>query len=369
MENIINKLGELTFDKWVYQVFVIIFLTLLTGYIASIIIKKVAKKCDKTKNLWDDALLRSVRSPILWLIGVLGITFAVDVAHKQTQTKIFSSVEPIRDVAIILIFAWFLSSLIREIRSNIIAIGVRKDGRTYDKTSVDAISKILRASVFITTLLIILQTLGFSISGVLAFGGVGGIAIGFAAKDLLANFFGALMIYFDKPFKIGDWIRSPDRNIEGTVEDIGWRQTRIRTFDKRPLYVPNSVFSTIAVENPSRMTHRRLHEYIGVRYSDIAKLPKIIDEIKEMLNSHEEIDNSQTMIVNMDKFSASSVDFMVYTFTHTINWIKFHEIKHDILLKISDIIETNGAEIAFPTNTVHLANAIEMDSFSDTKYH
>src|SRR5690606_30903944 len=106
-----------------------------------------------------------------------------------------------------------------------------------------AISKLLKAAAIITAMLVLLQSLGFSVSGVLAFGGIGGIAIGFAARDLLANFFGALMLYFDRPFAVGDWVRSPDREIEGTVEDIGWRLTRIRTFDQRPLYVPNSIFA------------------------------------------------------------------------------------------------------------------------------
>ena len=82
---------------------------------------------------------------------------------------------------------------------------------------------------------------------------MGGIAVGFAARDLLANFLGGLSIFMDRPFAVGDWIRSPDREIEGTVEDVGWRVTRIRTFDQRPLYVPNSVFSTVALENPSRL--------------------------------------------------------------------------------------------------------------------
>ena len=105
----------------------------------------------------------------------------------------------------------------------------------------------------------------------LTFGGVGGLIVGLAAKDLLSNFFGGMMIYFDRPFKVGDWIRSPDRQIEGTVERIGWRMTIIRTFDKRPLYVPNSVFSSIVVENPSRMLNRRINETFGLRYQDADK--------------------------------------------------------------------------------------------------
>ena len=114
-----------------------------------------------------------------------------------------------------------------------------------DYTTVDALSKLGRFSVVIIAALVILQTLGFSISGVLAFGGIGGIAMGFAAKDMLANFFGGLTIYLDRPFTVGEWIRSPDKAIEGTVEYIGWRHTRVRAFNKNPIYVPNALFTTI----------------------------------------------------------------------------------------------------------------------------
>ena len=157
---------------------------------------------------------------------------------------------------------------------NIIA-AKRSIGEEIDQTTIDAIAKLLRISVIIIGFLIALQSIGYSISGVLAFGGVGGIAVGFAARDLLANFFGGLMIYMDRPFNVGDWIRSPDKEIEGTVEKIGWRSTTIRTFDKRPLHVPNSIFSNISVENPSRMSNRRIKETIGIRYDDLSKMEKL----------------------------------------------------------------------------------------------
>jgi MscS family membrane protein len=204
--------------------------------------------------------------------------------------------------------------------------------------------------------------LGYSVSGVLAFGGVGGIAIGFAAKDLLANFFGGLMIYLDRPFEVGDWIRSPDRNIEGTVEKIGWRLSVIRTFDKRPLYIPNSTFASIAVENPSRMNNRRIYETIGVRYDDISKMDIITKAVREMLVEHKDINSDLTLMVNFNAFSSSSVDFFVYCFTHTTVWTDFHDIKQDVLLKISHIIESHGAEIAFPTSTVHVPEGISINS-------
>ena len=229
-------------------------------------------------------------------------------------------------------------------------------GTTVDRTTADAISQLLRVSVIITSLLVGLQTLGFNISAILAFGGIGGIAVGFAAKDLLANFFGGLMIYLDRPFSVGDWIRSPDRDIEGTVEKIGWRLTLIRTFDKRPLYIPNSMFASISVENPSRMTHRRIYETIGVRYADGKHLPAIVNDIKEMLLNHPEIDSKQTLMVSFNQFAASSLNFFVYTFTKTTNWIKFHEVKQDVLFKITQIVESHGAQMAFPTSTIHIEN-------------
>jgi MscS family membrane protein len=261
---------------------------------------------------------------------------------------------------------WFLIRFISRAEKNLVASS-SDGGREYDRTTMDAIAKLLRASVVITAVLVTMQTLGFSISGVLAFGGIGGIAVGFAAKDLLANFFGGLMIYLDRPFAVGDWIRSPDRNIEGTVEKIGWRLTCIRTFDKRPLYIPNNIFTAIALENPSRMSHRRIYETIGIRYDDASQMGEIVEAVKKMLLAHPEIDHSQTMIVNFNKFAASSLDFFVYTFTHTTNWVRYHEIKHDVLLKILDIITAQGAEVAFPTSTVHLPDSASLSALQQSE--
>jgi MscS family membrane protein len=191
---------------------------------------------------------------------------------------------------------------------------------------------------------------------VLAFGGISGVAVGFAAKDLLANFFGGLIIYLDRPFAVGDWVRSPDREIEGTIEKIGWRVTRIRTFDKRPLYIPNSVFTTIAVENPTRMLNRRIKESFGLRYDDASKMETITRKVKEMLQNHPEIDSTKTLIVNFNAFAPSSMDFFIYTFTKTTDWIRFHEIKEDVLLKVLKVVEDEGAEMAFPTSTILLGD-------------
>ena len=162
------------------------------------------------------------------------------------------------------------------------------------------------------------------------------------------------MILLDRPFSVGDWIRSPDREIEGTVEDIGWRLTRIRTFDQRPLYVPNAVFTNLAVENPSRMRNRRIYETIGVRYDDVGVLRQIVSDVESMLREHPDIDLNRTLMVNFVEFGPSSLDFFIYTFTRTKLWAEFHAIKQDVLFRIAEIIEGHGAEIAFPTQTLHV---------------
>jgi MscS family membrane protein len=337
--------------SWILSVFFIVLATAITTYLARKLLIKLVQKLSKTRTQWDDALVRAATRPLNWLIWIAGISFAADIIYAETQSSIFLATETLRDIGVLATITWFLLRLVRESESLI--IGDETEGAV-DRHTAEAIGKLVRLALIITAALVILQTLGYSISGILAFGGVGGIAIGFAAKDLLANFFGGLIVYLDRPFSVGDWIRSPDKQLEGTVENIGWRMTQIRTFDKRPLYVPNSVFTSIIVENPSRMSNRRIYETIGIRYDDINSMERIVSEVKEMLQQHEEIDSSQTMIVNFNEFADCSVDFFVYTFTKTTNWVKFHQIKQDVLLKISRIITDNHAEIAFPTTTVLL---------------
>ena len=355
----IEKFGLLS-DGW--RAGVLIFLLVLgtatVAFIVSRLILAVENKFKSTKNKWDDAFLHAARRPMVAFVWLQGVYWAAEVAHHFSDAEVFKANGTVLQIGFVWVLVWFLFGLVKEIEKVLTSpIKMRKP---MDYTTVNAISKLLRAVIIITAVLTALQTLGFSISGVLAFGGVGGIAVGFAAKDLLANFFGGFIIHLDRPFKVGDWIRSPDRNIEGTVEHIGWRLTTIRTFDKRPLYVPNAVFTTIAVENPSRMTNRRISETIGIRYADVHSMQKIVEEIREMLKNHEEIDSNQTLIVNFLAFNASSLDIMLYTFTKTTEWVRFHEIKEDVLLKVSDIIESHGAEIAFPTRTLHLPDGVRL---------
>lgn len=360
-----NLMTYLRADSWIVQVFVVVFLALIFDWIQKRLVNRLYEKLKKTHNYWDDALVDAIRVPLSALIWLVGVTFAADIVRHRTEAFIFEAVGPIRNVGVIAIITWFMVRFIKRAEDNVVNKNVLKDA-SYDRTTADAIAKLLRLSVIITAALVILQTLGYSISGVLAFGGVSGIAVGFAARDLLANFFGGFVVYMDRPFVVGEWIRSPDKEIEGTVEEIGWRVTRIRTFDKRPLYIPNAVFSTISVENPSRMSNRRIYETVGIRYDDAGKMGAIVDDVREMLRTHPEIDAGQTLIVNFTTFAASSLNFFVYAFTKTREWVKYHEVKQDVLLKVIDIIEKHGAECAFPTTTVHIPEGLALAQTGQT---
>lgn len=357
----IEILDNVGIRSWVVQIFIVIFLTALIGLGARLAVGRMRKALQRTPSVWDESFFEALGAPLRVFIWIFGVAFAIRIIQAETETILLEAIIPLRDVGIIATSAWFAVRFIRIAEKEIIADKNAK-GEKYDRATLDAIAKLLRLSVLITAFLVALQNLGFSISGVLAFGGIGGIAVGFAAKDLLANFFGGLMIYLDRPFAIGDWIRSDDREIEGVVEEIGWRRTLIRKFDTRPLYVPNNTFANISVENPSRMKNRLLDETIGIRYEDAPVMGKIVADVDAMLKAHEDIDTDNFLMVNFNAFAPSSLDFFIYCYTRTTAWARFHTVKEDVLLRIIDIIESHGAQIAFPTSTLHL---IEENDDSD----
>lgn len=341
-------------EPWVVQVLLVVAVVVGLNLFAGFLLRRAERVAAATSTVWDDALLRALGRPLGVMLWIVGLAYAADLARVEAGARVFELTKPLRDVGVVACLAWFLFRLIRNVSCNIVRLQEVR-GETVDHTTVDAISKLARIIVLVIAGLIIMQTLGFSITGLLTFGGIGGIAVGFAAKDILANFFGGLTIYLDRPFAVGEWIRSPDKAIEGTVEYIGWRHTRIRAFNKNPIYVPNALFTNIVVENPSRMSHRRIKETIGIRYDDVARMAPIVADVRAMLRNHPEIDSTQTLIVNFNTFGPSSLDFFIYTFTRTTDWARYHEVKQEVLLQVADIIARHGAEVAFPTRTLHMA--------------
>lgn len=347
MESAYVQISTEIVSSWYVKLLTIVALTLLGNYIASLIISKLHNVFSKTKPHIDDIMLSSLKPPVHMVIILVGLYFIFELItnefdlkqHQPIAHKMFS-------IATILGMLWFVTRLINKLEKYWSKLIKTKKDSKLDQTSIGAIAKILRILSLVLAGLLAMDTLGFNISGILALGGVGGVVIGFASKDLLANLFGALMIYLDQPFKIGDWIKLSEKNIEGYVEKIGLRCTIIRTFERRPLYLPNSIFTHVAIENPSRMTHRRIDETIGIRPQDFCVIEKILSEIRKMLADHPDVDKKQTCCANFMGFSNSALNINIYCFTKSVDLAPFYLVQEDVLIKVGKIIDKFEAEIA-----------------------
>lgn len=337
---------------WFVRLFITVLITVAASYAAGLAINRLQKHLLKNDVDWDDIFIDAVRAPLRLMIWVLGLGTALAIVDVEVKNW-DSTLDALRRVGVIVSVAWFAFRFAGGYQTTRIQRMQEQD--KLDPTAILAIGRLLRASIVITTGLVILETLGFSISGVLAFGGIGGVAVGFAAKDMLANFFGGLMIFLDRPFTVGDVIKSPDRDIQGTVENIGWRMTVLRNLEKEPVYIPNSTFSSIAVVTPSRMSHRRIRESLGLRYQDIGQLPPILAAIRTLLDGHTELDHELPAVVRFDHFGEFSLELLIQCFAKTTDWDVYMAVKEDILLGIARIVEESDAEFAFPTQTLHMA--------------
>jgi len=356
MTDLLQRISDwVSLPPWVLSAFLIILAALLLEFIYRSFVRHLERLAEKTRSKWDDAIVYAGRKPISLLIWWQGVVMAARVVEPNTEFIGFSTdvLNASQQLGLVLAVTWFAFRLATGFEHAFVAERQRND-KDVDITTVSVLARIVRIAVLVTGALTVLAIFEIPISGFLAAGGVGGIAVGLAARDLLANFFGGFMVFMDRPFSVGDWVRSPDQEIEGVVEKIGWRMTTIRKFDKRPMYVPNATFTTITVENPSRMTHRRIFEHIGIRYDDFAGVREIVEGVRSMILDHEELDESQTTMVHFNVYGPSSLDIMVYCFTHTKVWTEYHRVREDVLLRVGEIIESHGAQIAFPTRTLKI---------------
>lgn len=354
-ETVENLVGYTGVPLWVLKTFAIVLVALLLELVYRMFVNRLGRLTEKSRHMWDDAIVHAGKRPISLLIWWQGLVMAARVVAPETEVIALNTelLNLAQQLGMVVAATWFFFRLTTGFEKAF--VDKRRERDEYvDLTTVTVLGRIVRIAFVVTGALTALSILNIPISGFLAAGGVGGIAVGLAARDLLANFFGGLTVFMDRPFSVGDWVRSPDREIEGTVEHIDWRVTRIRKFDKRPLYVPNATFTTVTLENPSRMTHRRIAEHIGVRYDDFGLMRAVLDDIREYVHGHDELDTSQTTMVHFDRFGDSSLDILVYCFTRTVVWTEYHRVREDVLLGIGEIIESHGAEIAFPTRTLKI---------------
>jgi len=356
-------------NQWLSKVTLILFTMILFHWVSRVIYRFLLKRFDPVKHVWALSFVQSVHVPWLVFFWILTLSFILPILMLRFDIDIaqLDFIGTMRSLFFVGAFYWSILSFITKMEVEIAPRWARLPVR--DKTTVRALAQLSRVVLTIFAVLIVLPILGFHTGSLLAFGGVGGLGVAFASKEILANFLGGMMIFWDRPFSVGDWVRSPDRNIEGTVEQIGWRLTRIRTFSKRPIYVPNAVFSTIIIENPQRMRNRQINTTIGVRYDDAVVISDIVQGVEKMLQEHPGIDLMQTIMVHFVEFGPSSLNLNIYTFTKTTDWKKYRQVQQDVFLKTIAIISALGAECAFPTTTMLVPDPINLISPQGKLHH
>ena len=326
---------------------------LLRKVITTYVFNLTLKLLSKTNTELDKKILLSFEGPMRVFFVVLGIYAAllylpIGEGQQLLTTKVFRS-------AIIVLITWGLYNL-QDVHSVFFEKIQEKLNVQLDRILLPFLSKFLRVVTILLAFTIIAQEWDYDINGLIAGLGLGGLAFALAAKDALSNIFGGIVIILDKSFSIGDWIKIS--SAEGTVEDISFRSTRIRTFAQAVVIVPNSILANESITNWSKMGKRRITFQLGVTYSTPRdKLERCISEIRTMLENHTEI-NKETIYVMFDEFAENSLDIFLYFFTVTTVWEEFLRVKEDVNFKIMEILEKEGVSVAFPSRSIYLKNPV-----------
>ncbi len=227
-----------------------------------------------------------------------------------------------------------------------------KTKNTLDDQLVPLARKVLKTFVIIIGVLFILDNLEVNITGIIAGLSIGGIAFALAAQDTIKNFFGSLMIFIDKPFQVGDWISSGE--VDGTVEEVGFRSTRVRTFRNSLMYVPNAVLTDRMVDNHGLREFRRFFTQIAVQYdTPPVVIEAFVEGLRGIVNDHPKT-RKEVYHIYFNDLADSSLNIMFYVFFAVPTWAEELQVRHEILLSIIKLADELGVQFAFPTQTLHV---------------
>ncbi|MBM0065329.1 mechanosensitive ion channel family protein [Alkalicoccobacillus gibsonii] len=303
-------------------------------------------KRTSTKVIRD--VLKSYEKPLRFLFVVIGTYLALQYLEYSTLTD-QRGIQRLYRSFIIFTIGWGLYNYMTYY-SNAVTNFARKAELDKESMLIPFVSKILRVLVVIVTFIIILDNWGFDISTFVAGLGIGGLAFALAAQDTIGNFFGGIIIITERPFRKGDWIETP--TVEGGVEDITFRSTKIRTFSDTLVVIPNSTLANEAITNWTEMGRRRVYFSLGIRQSTSSrKLQTLRDRIDHELKLFEDI-ASDTVIVRFEEFAESSYNLMVTYFTETNQWAPFMEIREKAHFRILEVLEEEGIHVSAPANLV-----------------
>ncbi len=343
---------DITLGRWLLAVLVLFASLVARRMLIATFHTLVGKIARRTETMLDDVLLEASERPAGYLLMLVGILLTIHIL--QPPEKVFPIVgllDQVGKVASILIGMWFVWRLIDGLAAYFSARARRTDSALDDQL-VPFIAKTLKIFLVLTAVLVIAQNMGYSISGLIASLGIGGIAVAMAARDTIANVFGSIMILVDRPFMVGDWIRTSE--FEGVVEEVGFRSTKIRTFAKTLINVPNSHLANMVIDNIDARSVRRVKMRIGLTYQTTpAQMRAAIEGIERILAEHPGVDQDYKL-VKFDEFEDSALSIFLYYFSASKVWEEYLQVRQEVNMQIMELLESLGLEFAFPSRTVYL---------------
>ncbi|MCH9681104.1 MAG: mechanosensitive ion channel family protein [Deltaproteobacteria bacterium] len=303
------------------------------------------------------AAVQASSSPTVWALRLGGLWAALKMLPlSRWEVADFPTlVDDLYQAATIALATWLGVRVIGE-ATGLWARRARGTADTFDDQLVPIVRKTAKVALVIVAAVMIMQNLGYPVGSLLAGLGIGGAALAFASKDTIANFFGSIVIFVDRPFQIGDWVEIG--SVEGTVEEVDIRTTRIRTFANSLITVPNSQMTVTAIQNWSRMQKRRIKLDVGVSYDASAEqMRKAVEAIRTIIGNDDRF-HHDFYLVNFHELGESSLNIFCYFFTVTTNWAEYMEIRQDFLLAVMEALAELDLQIAFPTRTVHVVGEV-----------
>ncbi len=339
-------------SRWLLAVLVLFATLVIQKLFVSGLNRMAQHLARRTTTRLDHVFLNSAEKPAAWLILAIGIIATLHTLKPSAETwPMIELVDYAGRVMTIVIGTWFLWRLLEAMSSYLVEYA-KKTESPLDDQLVPFITKTLKIFIVITAVLVVAQNMGYSISGLIASLGIGGIAVAMAAKDTIANVFGSIMLLVDRPFTVGDWIKTSE--FEGVVEEVGFRSTRIRTFAKTLVNVPNSALANMVIDNINARPKRRIKMRIGVTYDTTpSQMQKAIEGIEDILKKHPGVDQDFSL-VKFDEFADSSLSIFLYYFSKNAKWEKYLQVRQEVNMQIMQLLEKLGLEFAFPTRTLHI---------------
>ena len=346
-----NRLTSIQIIDIIIAIGIIVFFRILSGTFSYIIIKIFKIKSKKAKEIKESAFYK----PLKVFFIILGIYLAIVFLRGPLQineqvmdivTKAFQMISVI-EIAVGLANSFTSKTILgKKLRKSL--------SEKMDDTVFEFVLKIVRVLIYIVAIFLVLTILEINLTGLIAGLGLGGVIVTLAAQDTAKNLFGGAMIFVDKPFAVGDWIQVD--NYEGTIEDITFRTTRIRTFENALVNIPNAMIADASVTNWSKMEKRRYKTNLCVELNTpLEKLELLKTRIEKMLQERESV-YDDSIIVRFDKITDNGINILIYTYTNSVDYASYLKEVEDINIKIMKILKEENVKLAYDTKTVYVKN-------------